>query len=121
MNSLGTTVGYILRSFEVNNELPKAINRFGGQDENGILYIGKADLFTHRVGDLARCIDKNYSQRKHEAGVRYLTIPNISLRHPIDNLFVTIVPSKTPHELEKEYLAKYEALFSELPPLNRQG
>jgi len=112
---------YILRAFENDGFTPQKINRFLDVDHQGILYIGKADLFTHRTGDLARTIDASYSQKKHDAGKRYLGNELIQQKCPEKQLVISIIISSNPDETERFYLEKYAITFGEVPPLNRQG
>jgi len=63
---------YILKcSTETNSFMPMSTNRLVECDNNGILYIGKANSFIDRVIDLRKSISPKYKSSSHECGVRY--------------------------------------------------
>lgn len=57
---------YVLRSFDDMGQT-LTIPRVLDDDHDGILYIGKAKLFCHRTGDLARSFSSQYQQSKHQS------------------------------------------------------
>jgi hypothetical protein len=42
------------------------------------------------------------------------------LKFPAENLYIELIPTDNPIELEKTELKKYFDKFGELPPLNRK-
>ena len=111
---------YILKCSEsINDFSPIKINRFLGNDEDGVLYIGKANCFLDRVANLKKSISPNYKSSSHECGSRYKSSEKIKSKFPFDKLYVQLSGSSNPLELEKKYLKKYEDKFGELPPFNR--
>ena len=118
-NSYLNTGGvYVLRSFD---EMGKAITipRVLSDDIEGVLYIGKANLFCHRTGDLARSLSSRHLQSKHHAGQRYLSDTRYQERYPLDYLRVFRWASDYPTEIEQSFLQNYLAKFGDRPPLNR--
>ncbi len=94
------------------------IKRFLGIDDTGVLYIGKATLFTNRVIDLKKSISPFYNGSSHICGRRYKSNPNIALQFPFPILFIELIQSDKPEELERELLNDYRLVFGEVPPLN---
>jgi len=76
-----------------------------GNDNDGVLYIGKAILFTNRV-----ICGRRYWREMNE---------NLRLKFPYENLCVSLTPSENPDELEKEKIYDYCKIYGEPPPLNR--
>ncbi len=95
------------------------INRALGNDNDGVLYIGKAILFTNRVINLKKSLA--YKSGAHICGRRYWREmnENLRLKFPYENLCVSLTPSENPDELEKEKIYDYCKIYGEPPPLNR--
>ncbi len=111
---------YILKcSTEINNFIPMSTNRLIECDNNGILYIGKANSFIDRVIDLKKSISPQYNSSSHECGARYKVHKKLQDKFPFENLYIELYGDKKPLELEKIFLTEYEASFGELPPINR--
>lgn len=100
---------------------PTPINRILKTDNNGILYIGKANSFLDRVINLKKSIMPNYKSQNHECGTTFKNHKQLSSKFPFEYLYVQLIPSGDPIELENKLLTEYEKEFGELPPLNRQG
>ena len=119
-HEFGKTGGvYVLKCIIENNNLPITINRLLANDEQGILYIGKANCFTDRIADLKKSISPDYSSDSHECGSRYKSNKNIQKSFPYEFLHIELIGSENPRQAESTLLQKYEPIFGELPPLNR--
>jgi hypothetical protein len=111
----GSTGGiYKLLSIKNGNIVP--IGRAVKQDDNGILYIGKANSFLSRVITLKKSILNNSGG--HIAGRRYNKLPTFIEKFPPDSLYVILEHSDNPKALEDKYLNEYQKIFGEVPPLN---
>jgi hypothetical protein len=101
------------------------VNRVLGTDNEGVLYIGKADCFLDRVIELKKTIlpESEYKTDTHICGRRYWTKihKNFRIKFPVKRLCVSLVKSDTPEKSEKEELEEYCMKFGEIPPLNRMG
>ncbi len=111
---------YILKSFN-NDGSVRRTNRLLTQDNEGIIYIGKAQSFLNRVIELKKSLSPEHSSSNHECGYRHKNHSGISDKFPYDSLFVTLIHSDNPKELESSKLAEYQLKFGELPPLNHSG
>jgi hypothetical protein len=121
-NEFGDSGGvYVLKCINESNNLPITINRLLAHDEQGILYIGKANCFTDRVAELKKSISPDYSSGSHECGSRYKNNENIQKAFPYKNLHIELIGSENPRQTESELLQEYETTFGELPPLNRSS
>lgn len=109
---------YVLRSFDDAGQV-LTIPRVLGDDHDGILYIGKAKLFCHRTGDLARSFSFQYRQSKHQTGQRYWSDERYQKRYPYEHLRMFMWVSDYPTELEQSFFQSYLTKFGETPPLNR--
>ena len=96
------------------------INRILGVDQEGVLYIGKADVIHNRIGDLWKSLSPNYKTLNHHAGIRYRSNQKLQGSFPFDRLCVTVLPSENPNDAELHEMRKYFAEFGEVPPLNAQ-
>ena len=110
--------GGVYKIIAFQNGQRQPVNRFLGIDNDGILYIGKATSFADRVIVLKKSISPDYSGTSHICGRRYKLYPNLSKKFPFDILFMELIESNTPEELERELLSKYAKTFGEVPPLN---
>ena len=121
-NDFGCTGGtYILKCLQANNSPPIPVNRLLASDEEGILYIGKANSFIDRVAELKKSISPEYLSSSHECGSRYKINNAIQEKYPYENLIVELQGSNNPREKEAVLLKEYEYKFGELPPLNRSS
>jgi hypothetical protein len=94
----------------------KPIKRLLGEDTNGILYIGKGDIFSNqtRIGQFINSI--NGTENDHGAGVRYRELQEL---YPLDSLKLKVELINNSRTMEAERLISYQKEFGELPPLNR--
>jgi hypothetical protein len=114
--------GGVYRLYSVNeNGNPIAIPRLLGTDRKGILYIGRATHFLHRVIALKKCIDPNKTSSNHICGRRYKSHLGISKGFPYESLMVELLESEEPWIVEEAELLSYFEEFGEPPPLNRMG
>jgi hypothetical protein len=107
---------YILRC---GVETPIPVNRLLASDEEGTLYIGKANSFLNRVAELKKSISPQYKSGSHECGTRYKSHSGIYKVYPYEELYINLVESDDPRTTESNLLQNYEKKFGELPPLNR--
>lgn len=113
---------YIIKCVEsVYSPTPLPINRLLGQDNEGILYIGKADVFTKRVADFKKSVNPIYSSKGHEAGYRLKSHPGLAASFPFNQLTAELIESDDPRFTECKIINEYEERFGELPPLNRSN
>jgi hypothetical protein len=99
------------------------VQRVLGIDTEGVLYIGKADIFASRVAHLKKSILPTYRGSGHICGRRYRNALYSSLapRFPAHHLCVSFQPDASPQKAEEAALRAYVQQFGELPPLNRLG
>ena len=97
----------------------KPIGRLLGDDNYGVLYIGKGVILStaSRVGKFINAL--NNTESRHNGGIR-LNAPNILNKFPIENLKVEITLTESPEELESNLLHQYNEEFGEMPPFNRR-
>jgi len=118
INLLHQTKGGVYKIIAVQNGQRVSVNRFLGIDNLGILYIGKATSFLDRVINLKKSISPDYSGESHICGRRYKSNPNIALKFPFDCMYLELIESEKPEELERDNLFEYLRKFGEVPPLN---
>lgn len=118
INERHQTKGGVYKIIAVRNDQRQPVNRFLGTDNSGVLYIGKAASFIDRVIDLKKSISSDYIGSSHICGRRYKSNPNIATKFPYDILFVELIPSEMPDELERKLITEYTLIFGEVPPLN---
>ena len=109
------------------NGEPKSISRLCNNDENGILYIGKADRLLKRVTSLQQSVKFNSDKSQKEPiekGHNSLSRKFFRIRNKIDikNLKIKIWDNQEdlPEKLESYLLELYVESYGELPPLNGQ-
>lgn len=110
--------GGVYKIIAVRNGQRQSINRFLGTDSEGVLYIGKATSFLDRVVDLKKSISPDYNGSAHICGRRYKSNPNIARQFPFDILFIDLIPTDNPEELERKLIVEYATIYGEVPPLN---
>ena len=78
----------VYRVFLANKkDNPTSIERAGGKDTQGTIYIGKSTNIFSRVGKLVNLLnDTQKSGRGHVMGVRYQTHPILKKLFPVENL-----------------------------------
>lgn len=118
INQRHQTKGGVYKIIAVRNGQRQPINRFLGTDKDGVLYIGKATSFVNRVISLKTSISPKYNGSGHICGRRYKSNPNIAKQFPYDILFVELIPTDKPEELERSLITEYSSNFGEVPPLN---
>ena len=102
-----------------SDQTPKNINRLLETDTQGVLYIGKAESFIYRVIMLKKTLI--YKSGGHIAGRRINSLKCLTERIPLESLYISLVQSDFPSELEKKSIKEYVEKFGELPPLNRMN
>lgn len=107
---------YRIVSMRENKVVP--IPRFLGYDQEGILYIGKADSFLDRVINLKKSISPGYNGTSHICGRRYKSLPNIAIQFPFESLYLELIETPTPLDTEQTLIRTYQQKFGEVPPLN---
>lgn len=107
---------YKIIAFRDGRRIP--IRRFLDIDNDGVLYIGKANSFIDRVIELKKSISPEYKGSAHICGRRYKSNPNISKLFPFDSLYVETIQSNDPEQLERSLLREYAMRYGEVPPLN---
>lgn len=110
---------YKLVAIEDGNRMP--IGRLLGTDNEGILYLGKADSFKTRVIELKKSITEGFISSAHECRARYKTSELIREKFPHKNLWIQLIPSDTAIVKESELLKEYIAKYGEAPPLNARN
>ena len=97
------------------------IQRFGGVDRSGILYIGTTDKqnLRKRLTQFRLSSDCNMNTTNHSGALKYKKRPIIcqvlGLNH---KLYFSYTESETPKQLENQLLQGYAEKFGEYPPLN---
>lgn len=111
---------YKLYCLEDSGDVIQA-NRLLGTDKEGVLYIGKAVSFVDRVINLKKTLSPPKKRSGHICGRRYWNerFEKLRLRFPFERLYLTVIDSDRPEELEREELDVYCKKFGEPPPLNR--
>lgn len=118
INSQHQAKGGVYKVIAFQNGQRISINRFLGADTSGTLYIGKANSFIDRVIHLKTSIAPDYNSSAHICGRRYKSNPNIAKQFPYDILFMELIESDKPEELERNFITEYATTFGEVPPLN---
>jgi len=95
-----------------------AVQRWLGNDEEGILYIGRATSFLNRVINLKKSIAPDYSDKSNNAGIRFKALVKVDKQLSYNCLYVELLESESPGEVEKALLLAFVEKFEELPPLN---
>ena len=97
---------------------PLKINRVLSLDNEGILYIGKADNLRERLRILRRNIIKKPIVSTHTFGKKHNENKRLQKAFPLKSLYVSCQITKEPKSLETILLDKYFAKFGEVPPFN---
>ena len=118
INQRHQSKGGVYKIIAVRNGQRQSINRFLGTDSEGVLYIGKATSFLDRVVDLKKSIAPDYNGSAHICGRRYKSNPNIARQFPYDILFIDLISTDNPEELERKLIVEYATTYGEVPPLN---
>jgi hypothetical protein len=120
---------YKLRCLEENGY--RSINRLGGTDNEGILYIGAAAILSYRLASLRKSVYAAFGvggyidASAHPAGAHFQRYPFLQARLPLQRLCVTVEPVEATKDnpdahfiTENDALAAYCNQFGELPPFN---
>jgi hypothetical protein len=118
INMLYQTKGGVYKIIAYKDGQRILIDRFLGQDQSGTLYIGKANSYLNRVIHLKTSILSFYNSSSHICGRRYKANPNIAVKFPEEVLFIELIPTASPAELERVLIIEYATKFGEVPPLN---
>jgi hypothetical protein len=110
--------GGVYRIFSKKNDRIKPVNRLLDRDDDGTLYIGMAKNFTDRAIELKKSLPE-YTGSNHDFGLRYQSNDRIKKEIEYENLFVELIPSPSPRQLEIGMFKTYLQKFGELPPFNR--
>ena len=113
----GDSVG-IYKIIWIRDNKPKIIPRLINSDNQGVLYIGKAQRFLDRVLDLKKSLLPKYKTDNHDFGKRYYNTPILKQNIALDELFIDLTSSNNPELLERNELDKYYITNGELPPFN---
>lgn len=103
------------------NQSPIPIQRFGGIDNSGILYIGQTTKQTlrKRIYNLLATTRLNGNTTNHSGGLKYRTNQIIRTTLAEHQLYFDFEVCLNPLEREKELLQEYAVLYGEYPPLNK--
>lgn len=118
INAAHGTKGGVYKVISVKYGKRVPINRLLGADTAGVLYIGKADSFLKRVIDLRKALSPVHKSSAHGFGYRYKHTNSLNTAFPFENLFVELIETQDPRDLEYKWLKKYLDTFGEVPPLN---
>lgn len=109
---------YKLKWYESDLKTPKSVNRLFGNDNTGVLYIGKSENLKSRLGVLVNLINFTSKSGKHSMGRRFQATKILSENINPKHLKFEISPCLNPRIEESIQLKKYVDEFGELPPLN---
>jgi len=107
----------VYRIFWIKNNIPQVIHRIGGNDESGLLYIGKTEVTLQDRLNQFRCT-AFINSTNHSGALKYRL--NVRLNELIndDELFAEIYPCENSPQIEIEELNNYKNRYGEVPPLN---
>ena len=97
----------------------KPVPRLLGEDEDGILYIGKGEIldYQNRIGKFVNSL--NATEVVHDGGSRF-NMSAIEHNYPLENAGIEIILTEDPEGLERDRLKQYLGKYGELPPFNRR-
>lgn len=117
------TIGvYHIIGLDKNGEVSK-INRCLGNDDKGIIYIGKAVDLQRRLTNFKKAIFPKWKSQGHIAARRYNKIPLFQSKFPPERIAVRIEifgSDQAAKEAERNALDSYVLRYGDNPPLNRQ-
>lgn len=97
------------------------INRAGGIDEDGIIYVGSTRRLYERVGNFRVVVFDDHPQMQaHAAANRYVRIEAMNRIFPPNQLWFEWEEHDDPMEEETRVLLNYLQEFGELPPFNNK-
>lgn len=111
---------YKLYAIGINNT-PIPIQRFGGIDNQGILYIGRTTKQTlkKRIYNLLATSRTLSRTTNHSGGLKYRKNPIIQETLVDHQLYFYCETCEDPKSREAELLKEYSQLYGEYPPLNK--
>lgn len=112
----------IYRLYALKEDLsPIPIQRFGGIDYSGILYIGQTTRQTlrKRVYNLLATTRLIGNTTNHSGGLKYRTNQIIRTTLGEHQLYFDFEVCHNSLDREKELLHEYSVLYGEYPPLNK--
>lgn len=111
---------YRLYAFK-ENQSPIPVQRFGGIDYSGILYIGQTTKQTlrKRIYNFLATTRQNGNTTNHSGGLKYRTNQIIRTTLAEHLLYFDFEVCLNPLDREKELLREYATLYGEYPPLNK--
>jgi hypothetical protein len=107
---------YFIHSY--NDENCTKLYRVLGQDEEGVLYIGKSKNIRERLRMLWRVLNPKLKATAHTFGTKYNTNKKLREAFPSKSLYVSYRTTIEPKKLESELLDKYFLKYGEVPPFN---
>jgi hypothetical protein len=112
----------VYKIFAYNNlNQPIPINRFGGIDKNGLLYIGQTykQGLPIRIGNFLRVSGAHYKSNNHSGALKYKKNKKVQdVLGRGHKLFYSFEICLNPKNRENELLNSYAIEFGEYPPLN---
>ncbi len=107
----------VYRIFWIKNGVRQIINRIGGEDSTGLLYIGHTqDTLKNRLNQF-RC-SAFLNSTNHSGGKKYRLNRKLNQLIQPNEIFAEIVSIKDSNAFEIEELKKYANIYGEVPPLN---
>jgi hypothetical protein len=101
-----------------NDEIPAKLQRVLGQDNEGVLYIGKSENISERLRMLWRVLNPKLKATAHTFGIKYNANKKLREAFPFNSMFISYKISNEPKKLESELLDKYFLKYGEVPPFN---
>jgi len=117
---------YVYKIRLIRDGEPVKIGRFLGEDESGLIYIGKRPTKKNdRLKEFKRILEKNsHLAANHSAAKRYLSIKckieNKFCRCQVQYSYRKLCSKCEASNKEKELLMCYFEKYGEFPPLNRK-
>ena len=111
---------YFLQRVDKQNNI-HSISRLIGEDNQGILYIGKSTNLAHRLGILINLINRTSTTGKHSMGIRYQEIEAFKQHLKPESIKLRVFLCDNPRQLESKMLKEYLYRYGELPPLNNSN
>lgn len=97
------------------------VNRVGGTDQQGVLYIGQTTRAASRISLLMRSFKSKPPGEKlwrHGAEEIYWQCANMQEKYPADTLVVAVEACTDSKQLEYDRITTYSLQFGEVPPFN---
>jgi len=109
----------VYKIFSLNeNGFPRSINRIGGIDNEGILYIGESKNLRERLRMLWRVLKPEYLTTAHTFGFNYNSVPLLQEMFPINTLAIKFEINQDHINYESLLIENYRQSFGEVPPFN---